>query len=639
MKRSFRLSKSQERILNAFADALIPISEKIPERPSDIGIAERVRVALEVSHPNIVWSFKLGLVFLQYGSLFYRLGFRSFTHMDPARQRNLLEWWGRRRSLAVHSFFRVLEVYVHSNYYAAEEVYRHLGYTFRIPDRTPSKDLFGQSVVVSSEEDIETEADVCVIGSGAGGAVIAKELAELGHRVVLLEEGGRFDLKDFKGEAATRSRKAYRDGGISTTIGVPPILLPIGKAIGGTTVINSGTCFRTPEEVFKIWRDSFGLQNFSSENMNRYFERVEATINVMPVPEEQIGGSGRVIARGLERLNLSGSPLNRNVKGCQGSGLCCFGCPTDGKQSVQLNYLPQAVKAGAMIYANCKVTRLRRKNGRINLVEGVFTDGRKTKIKIKPRLVVLAAGSLGTPMVLFRNHLGNSSGQLGRNLTIHPTGKALALFEEKLEGWKGVPQSYYSDFLKKDGIAFEGVFLPPSLGAIGLLLPGKLHKEVMEKYDHIASFGFLIQETARGRVRRLPNDRPLITYNLTQEDLSKIIEGLAWLARIFFAAGAKAVYPSIHCLPELKSEADLDKIYRMKIKRSDLEVSAFHPLGTARMGADPRSSVVDEYGRVYDMENLFITDGSVFPTNLGVNPQVSIMAFASRAAEHIHHIL
>ena len=427
----------------------------------------------------------------------------------------------------------------------------------------------------------------------------------------------------------------YRDAGLYTTFGLPPILLPLGKAIGGTTVINSGTCFRTPEDVFRVWREKFGLKNFSTETMTPYFERVESIINVVPVPEEQIGGSGRVIARGLRRLNLPGEPLRRNVRGCQGSGLCCFGCPTDGKQSVQLNYIPIALKAGAKLYAHCKVTELKRRNGRIEEIVARSTVDPSKTLRLRPKLVVLAAGSVGTPLLLFQNHLGNASGHLGRHLTVHPTAKALALFEERLEGWKGVPQSYFSDFLKHEGITFEGVFTPPSVMSTALLLHGARHKQVMERYAHMAAFGFLMQEEARGRLRRLPNGDPFITYNLTQKDLKTIILGLTWLARIYFAAGAIAVYPGLHSLPEIRSEAELDRFYKRRVKRTDLDMAAFHPLGTARMGIDAKLSVVDEFGRVHDLENVFISDGSVFPTNLGVNPQVTIMAFANRAAEHI----
>lgn len=635
--KSSPLSPRQEEVLGAVADALIPPSALLPETPTEVGVVARIRDSLPYSHAQVRFFIRAALFVLQYFACFYRLRGRTFLRLDGVSRRRFLFWIRDRRFPPLRLLIRLLEVFILSNYYASETIYRRLGYQVRLPDKTPSRDLYGPGLVTDWPDGTEEEVEICVIGSGAGGAVMAKELAERGHQVVLLEEGGRYDLNDFKQDPIDRLKKIYRDAGIYTTFGLPPILLPLGRAIGGTTIINSGTCFRTPEAVFRVWRDKFGLNAFSTETMTPYFERVEAVINVVPIPEEQIGGSGRVIARGLAKLNLPGEPLKRNVRGCQASGLCCFGCPTDGKQSVQLNYIPQALRAGARLFPNCKVLELKRQGGRITEVIAKSTAAGGKTLRLKPRLTVLAAGTVGTPLLLFQNGLGNASGHLGRHLTVHPTAKALAIFEERLEGWKGVPQSYYSDFLKGEGISFEGVFTPPSVMSTALLLHGEEHKKVMEKFAHMAAFGFLMQEEARGRLRRLPNGDPFITYNLTNRDLKTIVHGLTWLARIYFAAGALAVYPGLHSLPVIRSVSDLDRFYGRKIKRTDLDMAAFHPLGTARMGRDARHSVVDEFGRVHDLENLFISDGSVFPTNLGVNPQVTIMAFATRAAEHIHN--
>jgi len=636
LKASFRFIAFEANILNALADALIPRTEKIPERPSEVGIVDSVQAALRASHFAVRWTFRFGLWMLQILALFFHGCLRPLTFMKPSDQEAYLAWWHQIRFFPVHLVCRLVEVYIRINYYASPEVYSHVGYTVRQPDRTPSRDLYGAGLIHRLEESVEEETEVCVIGSGAGGAVVAKELAELGHRVILIEEGGRFDLNDFHDEATRRSQKMYREGGIMMTMGFPPVLLPLGKAIGGTTIINSGTCFRTPDKVLQLWREKFGLKDLTEAEMKPYFERVESTINVMEVPEDLLGGSGKIIARGLEKLNLPGHPLHRNIKGCQGSGLCCFGCPTDGKQSVQLNYIPMALKAGAKLYAQCRVTGLKVENGKIHSVEcRSALDPHKT-LKVKAKIVVVAAGSIGTPLLLMANRLAKSSGQLGKNLTIHPAAKAYALFDEKVEGWKGVPQSYYADFLKHDGITFEGIFTPPSLSSSSILLGGRKHKEVMENFDRLASFGFLIRENTKGRVQRLPGGHPWITYQLTREDLYKCIQGLVWLARIFFAAGAKVVYPSIHTMPEVKKESDLEKIYSLNPKLTDLDLAAFHPLGTAMMGNDPKSSVVDPFGRIHEYENLFIADGSIFPTNLGVNPQVSIMAFAARNADFIH---
>lgn len=630
------LNAKEIKILEAFADALIPPTPLIPEKPSEVGLGSRVGNYLKSSNFLILFAFRFGLFLTQYLAVFYRMKFKTFTRMSYEDQKDYLDFWHHRRFMVSRLLLRTLETFVLTNYYATESVYLKLGYQLRQPVKTPSRDLYGPNLIMDPDGDIDEETDVCVIGSGAGGAAVAKELAEKGVRVILLEEGGRFDLADFKEESIYRAQKMYRDGAISTTLGFPPVLLPLGKAIGGTTVINSGTCFRTPDSILENWAKSYGLTRISPAEMLPYFERVEKIINVTQTQENLLGGNGRVIARGLEKLNLHGSTLYRNAKDCQGSGLCCFGCPTDSKQSTQLNYIPMAMKAGAKIYPFCKVEKIHVDKDKVQSIEGTIQRGGGRKIKIRAKILVVAAGSIGTPILLLRNKLANASGQLGHNLSIHPAGKALGLFDETIEGWKGVPQSYYADFLKEEGISFESIFTPPSLQATSLLLHGEAHKRVMEQYNHIAIFGFMIKEQARGTIRLLPGDNHVITYSLTRDDVKKFVEGVAWLARIFFAAGAKKVFPCIHSLPELSSEAEIEKLYRLNLKKIDLDVAAFHPLGTARMGTDPKSSVVDEYGRVHDMENLFITDGSVMPSNLGVNPQVSIMAFATRTADHIH---
>ena len=630
------LNSKEIKILEAFADALIPSTTLVPEKPSEVDIGNRVSHYLKSSNFFIVFAFRFTLFLTQYFAVFYRLGFKTFTKMSYEDQKDFLSFWHHRSFMITRLLLKTVETFIITNYYASEKIYSKLGYEIIQPRREPSKDLRGPNLILNLEKDIEEESDVCVIGSGAGGAAVAKELAEKGLKVIILEEGGRYDLADFKGESIYRAEKMYQDGGISTTMGFPPVLLPLGKAVGGTTVINSGTCFRTPDAILNEWAQVYGLTRISPVEMLPYFERVEKIINVTPVAENLLGGNGRVIARGLDKLGIRGSVLHRNVKNCEGSGLCCFGCPTDAKQSTQLNYIPMALKAGAKIYPYCKVQKINKVQDRVQSVEAISQKGTAHKIKIKAKVLVVAAGSIGTPVLLLRNKLANASGQLGRNLSIHPAGKALALFDEKIEGWKGVPQSYYADFLKEEDISFESIFTPPSLQATSLLLHGRPHKEIMELYNHIAIFGFMIKEKARGSVHLLPGDKHMITYSLTQQDVKKFVEGVVWLARIFFAAGAKKVFPCFHNLPELNSESDIEKIYRLHLKKTDLDVAAFHPLGTARMGSDPKHSVVNGYGRVHDSENMFITDGSILPTNLGVNPQVSIMAFATRTADHIH---
>ncbi len=633
------LDASELKILSIFADTLIPSTQLLPEKPSELGIPEMVNDFLHYSSWVVAKTFRFALQYLEMRAYFFHSSMKRFSQMSDEERATYLESWQHSSKLHRMTLIRVLEAFVLSNYYSHPKVTEKIGYIAKLPNKTPSKSLYGDNVILNLPQNDLIEADVCIIGTGAGGAPMAAELAKAGMKVVILEEGGRFDLSDFKGDPVQRCKKMYREAGLTTTIGVPTILVPTGRAIGGTTTINSGTCFRTPDVVFKKWQENYGLNDITAENMAPYYERVEKTINVVEVPEELLGNSARLIRIGLEKMGIKGSPLKRNIRGCEGSGLCCFGCPTDAKQSVQLNYIPQALASGAKLYAHCKVQKLNHQNGRVTEVEAQFvhpiTREEGSKLKVKAKIFVVAAGTINTPLLLKGSKLAGSSGEVGKNLTLHPAAKAFGLFDQEIKGWEEVPQSYYSSAFSDRGLTFEGIFTPPSVGSTTLLLKGKEHKQAMENYSHLASFGFLVMDQSRGRVWRRPNGEPIITYSLNKSDLKKMIDGTVLLSRMFFEAGAKEVYLPIHSFPKVKSIEEASQIYAENIKAKDLEVFAFHPLGTCRMGQNASDSVVDSYGKVHEMENLYISDGSIFPTSLGVNPQLTIMALSTRMADHI----
>jgi choline dehydrogenase-like flavoprotein len=415
-------------------------------------------------------------------------------------------------------------------------------------------------------------------------------------------------------------------------LGRPGVLLPVGRAVGGTTTINSGTCFRVPDAVLDDWRSELGLP-FTAEMMAPYFERVERTLHVQPVPTDRLGKVAEVIARGADRLGYRHGPLLRNALECRASGVCAFGCPTNAKQSMQVSYVPRALDRGAALFTGARADRLLVEGGRAHGVVARTAGG--GTVAVRAGAVVVSCGTLLTPPLLMRNGLCGRSGQLGRNLSIHPAAKAMALFDEEIRGWEGVPQGYQIDHFHDDGLLFEGASVPPDFGSTGLTFFGTRFAEVMDWYDHIAIFGFLLSDTTRGTVRPGPGGKPLVVYNLNRADTEKIVRGLAILSRIFFAAGARAIFPSVAGFEEIASEEDVERFEKAKISAWDLELAAFHPLGTARMGIDPETSVVGPGLEAHDVRGLYVVDGSVFPTSLGVNPQMTIMAFATWAAEKI----
>jgi choline dehydrogenase-like flavoprotein len=443
-------------------------------------------------------------------------------------------------------------------------------------------------------------ADVCVIGSGAGGAPVAAELAEAGLNVVVLEEGERHPPEAMTARPRDTMVRLYRDGAQTMTIGSPPILLPLGRGIGGTTVVNSGTCFRTPPRVLARWEREFGLD---AGGLDACFERVERTIGVTRVTEDIAGRNALLARRGAERLGWSGGFLERNVRGCRGSGVCAFGCPTGAKQHAGVTYMARAEEAGATVLTNARAKRIDVNGSR---AIGVTAEG----MHVQADRVVVAAGTIHTPGLLAASGLGDRR-HLGRHLSLHPATAAWGLFDEEVDMDRGVPQSYYVDEFASEGIMLETIAGPPDYLAMGLPLAGPAHRELMLRYRHIGQCGLMVSDTSRGRVH-LRGRRPLIRYDLEPADVARVEQGLERVVELLKAAGARRVY-----------------------RPPGRKLMAFHPLGTARAHAHPGRGVVDADLKVHGTDNVWVADGSVVPSALGVNPQITIMALATRLAFHL----
>ena len=475
--------------------------------------------------------------------------------------------------------------------------------------------------------------DACVIGSGAGGAPVAKELAEGGMSVAILEEGDWHETSSFTARPRDMMPRLYRDAGQTVTVGNPPIVLPLGRAVGGTTLINMATCFRTPDRVLARWRDEFGLVGCTPEALDPYFRRVEREINVAQVPAEIAGENARLVERGTRALGYSGDYLFRAVRGCVGSGVCAFGCPSGAKQHTGITWIPRAWAAGATTYTGARATRIVVQHGRVREVIARTAAG--GWLRIRCRHAIVACGALLTPVLLQRLGLGTRSGQLGRNLSIHPASAARALFDAPIDPWSGVPQSFYVDELADDGIILEGITGPPDQAAMATPRSGGEHRELMLKVRETASFGVMVSDTARGRVHRVLG-RPQIRYDLHPQDAERFRRGFELLAEIFFAAGAREVHVPLGGVgPMRDGDVSALRARQGRVRPRDVSAMAFHPLGTARMGTDPRTSVVDPDLAVHGVAGLHVSDGSVVPSSLGVNPQITIMTLAVRLAHHL----
>lgn len=488
---------------------------------------------------------------------------------------------------------------------------------------------------------LKLSADVVVVGSGAGGPVVAKELQEKGHRVILLEEGGHYRTGQFKNDPVWAFQHLYRDGGATIALGKPPIPFPLGRCLGGTTTVNSGTCFRTPDVILRKWEREWNLPDISPELMRSHFESVEQQFSVREVHPGNMGRNGELFLNAARKLGFSAGPLKRNMnEKCVGCGTCTLGCPTGGKRPTLLNYIPRASQLGTEVYCDFRVEKIKTAFGQAVGVSGSILDRhskkRRARFEVSAKIVVLAAGAIGTPLLLLKNRLGNSSGQVGRNLRLHPGIRVYALMDEEVKGWLGVPQGVYVDEFWNEGVMLEGIFVGPLLSAPAMPYFGRKNKDLMWNYPRVAAFGAMIQDETRGRVRPGPFGLPFITYDLEKEDLKKAKKAIAYTAEIYFGAGARKVFPTLPWLPEINSPKQISEILTGPIKPSDLEMMAFHPMGTTRMGTRPDRSVTDPWGEVFDVKNLFVADASLFPSCLGVNPMETIMAFAERNAAHMH---
>lgn len=466
---------------------------------------------------------------------------------------------------------------------------------------------------------------------------MAHELASEGHSVVVLEQGGYFPTESFQFNCTESVRRLYLNSGLTFAIGVPTVLCPVGKTVGGTTTINQGTALRIPRHVLQEWRVGNGLKEIDPEEMSLYYAAIEEFLFVKKADPEVAGNNARKFLEGASKLGLQGGYLPRNAKDCEGYGVCSFGCPSGAKQSMNVSYIPEAVKKGADVYADCKVTRVLTENGRAVGVEGFFkkhdTRQKGPAVSVSAKVVVLAGGTIGTPLLLMRNKLANSSGEVGWNYRLHPVTQVVPIFEERIDPHKGISQSAWVDEFLAERISLETTVLPPDMLAMAVPAACDNHSDVMSLYPYTGLIGCMLRETSKGRIVPGLKHGFYIFYQINWEDVRRMKLANVIASEIAFAAGAKRVLTFMAGHNELTSLQDLKRLKSEKVSsRQFMALSGWHPMGTCRMGDDPESSVVRHTGETWDVENLFISDASVFPTSIGVNPQLTIMAFSLRCA-------
>ncbi|MGB3620968.1 MAG: GMC family oxidoreductase [Ketobacter sp.] len=498
-----------------------------------------------------------------------------------------------------------------------------------------------QAKDIKSSE-LNLKADVVIVGSGAGGAVMAYELAAAGKQVVLLEAGPYVPSSQFNEKFPDMLETLYQDhGGQVTKQG--DLLVLQGRCLGGSTVVNGCVTFRVPDFILEKWGAEYGLTNLTPETLSPYFEKIERNLSIHTNQPHEINQNSRKLEQGAKALGWSVKPLQRNTKDCALTGHCLSGCKTDRKQSMLVTYLPWASHYGAQIYSDCLVTEILTDSGRASGIKAQVTDpqsGEKVAdMTVKADLVVVSAGAIQTPLLFLRSQLGSQNDSIGKNFACHPSTMIVAEFEKDIYTWRGAMLGVYMDEFEhpdKGGFVLEGGGAGPmEIGMSTEPGTGKSYLEFMSNAKNYASCISLIHDHNVGQVS-LQDGQKQIDYELSDDDFPAMKLAFKAAAKIYFKAGAKRVFLPTVDKRIVESEDEIDnKIDGIENTPFAIRMVSYHPQGTMRMGTDPGRSVTNEYGEHHGVNGLFVADASLFPTSIIVNPQESVYAISNYIADYI----
>ncbi len=500
----------------------------------------------------------------------------------------------------------------------------------------------------AAASDLELSCDVCVIGSGAGGAVTAATLAAAGVDVLIVEEGGYWTNSDFTMREKDVVSKLYQEAMQRATADGAIAILQ-GRAVGGTTVVNYTTSFRTPEHVVDHWKKKHGVTGFTHADLGPHWDWIEKRLAIHKVSEEEMNLNNRKLFEGFKAMGWQADTLYRNVAACMQSGFCGLGCPVNAKRSMLVTLIPDAIDAGARLVYRARIDRLEtsassatRAVGTLLDAEGVGSTGKRLTIKAKR--FVLSGGAINTPALLLRSGI-TLGGLVGERTFIHPVIGSSAVYDEIIDPWRGAPQSaashHFADRGEKVGVFFEAVPFYPMVMASATPGFGAEHVEHLGRARHTAGHVALVidgfhEDVVGGVVRLRPNGAPVLDYPIPASIWEALRFGQRKLAEAAFASGAKSASTLHDPILEMKSKDDISRIESMPYKPGALPVFTAHLMGGCRMGNEPRTSVVrSDDLRMHDYDNVWVIDGSVFPTSLGVNPQESIYGLARLMATRL----
>lgn len=501
------------------------------------------------------------------------------------------------------------------------------------------------------DADRNIETDVVIIGTGAGGGTAAEILSQAGLRVVLIEEGPLRSSSDFHMLEREAYPQLYQESAGRRTKDKGITILQ-GRSVGGSTTVNWTSSFRTPPETLQYWRSHFGLRDFEEAGLAPWFAHMEHRLNVHPW-EKPPNENNSLLRQGAAKLGIPTKVIPRNVKGCWNLGYCGMGCPTNAKQSMLVTTIPFALQHGAQLFYRARAEQFAFDGTNITAlrVRALQADGITPSahtITVHARHYVLAAGAIGSPAVLLRSGLPDPYGRVGKCTFLHPTLISAAVMPEAVNGFSGAPQSIYSDhFLQTQpidgpiGYKLEVPPLHPVLMSTTLVGFGTPHAELMAETPNVQVIIALLRDgfhsqSVGGTVGLKSDGTPLLDYPISSYLWDGARRALRTMAQIQFAAGAKAVLPlheNAHAYPTLDESLRAIDGFPMEILRT--RVVSAHVMGGCGMGEDPKGSVVDGNGSHHHVGNLSVFDGSIFPTSIGANPQLSIYGITARNADRL----
>jgi choline dehydrogenase-like flavoprotein len=498
------------------------------------------------------------------------------------------------------------------------------------------------------DRDLHLDADVAIVGTGAGGAVAAEILSMAGLHVVMIEEGSLQSSRDFHMLEREAYPRLYQESAARQTKDKAITILQ-GRAVGGSTTVNWTSSFRTPAATLRVWRERYGLDEYSPEMLEPWFARMERRLGIAPwrvAPNE----NNAVLQRGANELGIPTAVVSRNVKGCENLGYCGMGCPTNAKQSMLVTTIPGALDRGAVLVHHARAERFSFSGDGITGLTCSALDVRDRTVRspaitVTAKAYVAAAGAIGTPALLMRSRIPDPHRRLGTRTFLHPVVLSAASMPETVAAYAGAPQSVYSDhFLGVnpiDGPAGYKLEVPPVhplLTAVTMPGFGAAAARSMAGLSHLQVILALMRDgfhdESRGGTVELKRDRaPVLAYSITDYLWEGMKRAFLTMAEIQFAAGAKSVLPvheSAH--PYTSWKQARAQIAELPMEILLVRVVSAHVMGGCAMTADERAGVVDPSGRHHVVGNLYVFDGSIFPTSLGTNPQLSIYAIAARMA-------